>query len=165
MDCPAGVGLIHLEGTFGILKGHRRAPSGCRAARSCPKDGGLQPLRGICINNRIDRASRTFATAVIITTAVILTRSGRICSCFSGVHSIQHSPVIGGLSLCAQRLAPAASRSQRAAAACHHLREIAALVQVGIPHLPNGAGSGERMQLQILPLRVRMTAARLNSAS
>jgi hypothetical protein len=27
-------------------------------------------------------------------TAVILTRSGRICSCFSGVQSIQRSPVI-----------------------------------------------------------------------
>jgi hypothetical protein len=44
-------------------------------------------------------------------------------------------------------------------AACHDESETAAFVQVGILHFPALAGSGERMQLQILPLRVRMTAA------
>jgi hypothetical protein len=49
-------------------------------------------------------SGRTFSTVVVtityavitITNAVILTRSGRICSCFSGVRSIQRSAVIRG---------------------------------------------------------------------
>jgi len=42
-------------------------------------------------------SGRAFATVVTtITNTVILTRSGRICSCFSGVRSIQLSAVISG---------------------------------------------------------------------
>jgi hypothetical protein len=42
-------------------------------------------------------------------------------------------------------------------AARHDESETAAFVQVGIFYLTTWAGSGERMQLRILPLRVRMT--------
>jgi hypothetical protein len=42
-------------------------------------------------------------------------------------------------------------------AACLDESETTAFVQVGILHLPTWAGRDERMQLQILPLRVRMT--------
>jgi hypothetical protein len=48
---------------------------------------------------------------------------------------------------------------QRAAAARHAESEIEAFMQVSILLICTWAGSGEGMQLRILPLRVRMTAA------